>query len=461
MYKKENFLPQSPDGYTVQYGECVAYDNTNPLSRTYLNSNIDTCLSLCKNDDNCSGYSWDGTKCKIFNPTIGGTKAVVSPSTDGFIVNKGNGINGTICYIKNNIPETMPNYDIKLNTNYAYGPPYSYAYTNFKYCKNSCDIDPSCNAFRYDNKGVCVLFNPVIPSTTDRNWTSVNSELRGSPINDNFYNTFIKSNWTVPTTSSVNPVIDPTFTLLGNTNNYTTKKGYGTITFNSTTQPTRLSWTGKTLNDCFTSCNNDSMCSGYAYNSSTKECLEYNHTFSNIPAADPNYYKLVMSVANDLNWVTYIKPRPIPNGFILKEGGICRTSNNKEVPYTKGNSSYSTCANMCNNDSLCAGYSYGDNGDCILHDPSIPNIIPTNGDITGTPLTQISMVDFEYNCYIKTNNQRNNINESSSNGQSIFDKYKIIIGISIAIIIIIIIIIGGIVFIKRKKFKEVDITSIE
>ncbi len=445
MYKKEHFEISDINGYKVQYGKCKTADDKIPFSRTYLNSTKATCGSLCNNDNNCSGFSWDGSICKIYNPTIGGIKDTVSPSNDWYIVNKGDGTTTSLCYIKDNrTPISLDNYEIKLNTNVSKVAPYSNSYTNFNNCKNACDIDPSCNGFRYSIYGLCTVFNPSQPSIqfpynyavytgfgrlVDQpeyiyGWVGLKykliSTINNTPINtpvradvaDSTVNTFIKSNWTAPTVNNTfNPSTDSKFTLLGNTVDYVTYNGYGTFGSNTTVEPTQLrNITGTpTVKSCYDICNNDSACSGYSYNSSSKVCILYNSLFSNIKKSDTStlayppqddFYKPVIGAYNDVNWKTYIKPRPVPVGFTKIGGGQCRTNNNKEVPYTRGPLSYSMCATMCNSDESCSGYSYSDDGTCILHDPSIPVIIPANGDASKTPLTRTS-IDFQYSCYIK------------------------------------------------------------
>ena len=70
--------------------------------------------------------------------------------------------------------------------------------------------------------------------------------------------------------------------------------------------------------------------------------------------------------------------------------GVCRTNNNKELPYSKGKTTYNNCVSLCENDYKCAGYSYSNLGDCYIHNPTAPAI--TSGSTiennTNTPLTQ-------------------------------------------------------------------------
>ncbi len=468
MYKKENFQNITTiNGYAGEHGNCVSYGSARPDYRTILNIDTDTCLSLCNNDDSCSGFSLDvNKKCTLYTPTFGYNK-VDTGSSLSYAYKGDKSSTNTTCYIKNK--PVISGYFIRLNIKYTKLPKYSIMIDNIENCKRTCDTDSNCNGFEYYKFGSCKIYNPTIAT----NEGSLPDNKRSlDPEIDEYINTYFKQDWTPPTetttatatgttttatgttttatgttttsttttsttttsttistatttsTKIFNPITDSKYTLLETTEDYIHIPGSG-IGSSSTTMRIYppVAEVITTIEKCFNACNDDSTCSAYTYTTDINQCKLYNHKFSN-SSINPrkhsiNFYNPVLNVQfnnpDDANVNTFIKPRPVPTGFtkiktdyvipstkISVVGyGKCVTDNYKQVPYTIGYSSYSMCAKACNDDSLCAGFSYGnEDASCILHDPSYPVTIPYNEAESGTPLTK-SDHKSAHTCYVK------------------------------------------------------------
>ncbi len=450
--------------YSSRYGDCKTSSGRTPSYQAINDYDIDNCTSLCNIDDNCSGFSFDDNtkKCIIFTPSIGKTidSNVDIYNSPVYTASVGTNVNN-MCYIKkNNIPDGY-----RLLNNGMCAPDWGYTTRNyssatFKDCYTSCKLDQQCQGFSYSNNGICAIHSPrfvqngqlhssVTNEDLDWQWKTIDNDpgiTSGDPYNsisywnlgtnngpltriysvDNNWNCYIKSD------------LEKRKTVTNNTANYTSLPGlcrakdgkvpvhtdnFFGFEFNGVSNKY-----GETEELCKTTCNNDPLCSGYSwlknipsnnliwYNGVRyNRCQLYNYTFSNVkgtldvPSAIPwNYsearFSPVYTSNNNPDWDCKIKTRDELPNYKPAITGICKTANNKDIPYKSGKTTYNNCINLCEKDIKCTGYSYGNDGMCYIHNPTAPtnpyDINNINMEPDTTPLTQGSN-NTQYNCYIK------------------------------------------------------------
>jgi hypothetical protein len=451
----EDTLLQSDNNYTGNYGDCKTSNNKTPAYINLSNSNINTCSTVCNNDTNCSGFSFDysSNKCSIYTPSIGGTIDPTNGSTDNAPVYKAissaTATTNTVCFIKNNV---APGYNKFaghcVDTNGKW-PKRNVASANFNECYNYCSSDANCQGFSYSQGGTCITFGATWAQSSYNNvsggWYQIDNEVdagkeystsyqnlgtanskitKGDNTNFKGLTCYIKKTGT--DSPQVSPVVSNYYSLAGACRSINNKYPI---------------WTSaRYIGDesiCKATCNIDALCSGYAFNSSAadQKCQLFGYTFSNKKGnIDPNtsaipinyspyrYYP-VYTTDNSSNWICNIKQRVTPTNYIRNsKKGVCKSINNKYVPYSVGKTTYNNCVNLCEKDYKCSGYSYSNLGDCYIHDPTAPannspDINTISLDISGIPLTTADG-NILTDCYIKRVTKCINIVSLNSDFQS-------------------------------------------
>lgn len=453
------FVSGSIPGYSQRYGDCKTSSGLTPSYQEINNYNLIGCNNLCNIDDNCTGFSFDDTtkKCFVFTPSIGktitaGVDTYNSPVYKAVI---GSNVNN-MCYIKNNnIPDGYSYISGGICTPIVGYTTRNYSSATFKDCYNSCKSDQQCQGFSYSNNGICAIHTPTFKQNgqlhssvtnlgLEWRWEYVDNDpaiIANKPWEESI------SWWNLGNNNrplfTVSPSADwkcyiktnteKQKTVIPNIANYDTLNGkcrakdgkypvytqnyYGYIYRGVENVP------GQTEELCKTTCNNDPLCSGYSWLTNVpfvgiyNRCELYNYTFSNkkgtldVSTAIPwNYsearYSPVYLSNNDPNWKCNIKTRDESSLYKPSTVGICKTNNNKDIPYTSGKTTYNNCFNLCEKDINCSGYSYSNDGTCILHNPTAPtnqynsNQYNTTMEPSGTTLVQGDS-NPNYKCYVK------------------------------------------------------------
>jgi len=454
LYEMTRDISGPIPGYSQRYGDCKTSSGTTPSYQEINNYNLVGCNNLCNIDDNCTGFSFDDTskKCIIFTPSIG--KTILS-GVDNYNspVNKaiiGSNVNN-MCYIKNNnIPDGYNYLSGGICTPTTGYTTRNYSSATFNDCYKSCKLDQQCQGFSYSNNGICIIHTPTFRQNGQLHSTVTNEGLKwewqyidNDPniISENHYNSV--SYWNLGTNNGPITKVSPdanwkcyiksTFeknkTVVSNVANYNTLNGkckakdgkYPVYTYNyfGFKYNNVDNVPGQTEELCKITCNNDPLCSGYSWLKNVpsvgvyNRCELYNYTFSNkkgtldnSTAIPWNYsearYSPVYLSDNNINWSCNIKSRDESSLYKASSFGICKTSNNKDIPYTSGKTTYNNCFNLCEKDINCTGYSYANDGTCIIHNPSAPvnQYDAIRMDPSGTSLVQGDS-NPNYKCYIK------------------------------------------------------------
>jgi len=474
-YYRETFENSTILGYTTRPGDCKTIYNTTPSYIEKNNIDIDTCTNQCNTDDNCTGFSYDNNlnKCIIFTPSIGKNTPVAGDDTNNspvvtslYTSTTGN---NNICYIKNNdIPEGYESILGGLCSGANGTTKRNVSFITYKECYTACNLDSKCQGFSYNTNGMCAIHNPSFPQNTqiyssmvgwDFDWTKIDNDPKATSTYSDMYTRSVSwdnlgvdnsgitkvvpsAGWNcykkkpgVPT-----PVVSATYSQLQGACRSGSNTLYPIYTNNwfgfEYNEPGVVRYTNVAGQDkalCEKTCNNDPLCSGYAWlndsgipsledlwENQTKfnRCQLYNYTFSNLkgtidtnPSAIPyNYsdarYSPVYTSDNSTSWQCNIKTRPTLSNYKSPIYGKCQTVDNKDLPFTLGKTTYTTCRDLCEKDYNCNGYSYGNDGTCIIHNPTIAK---ESGNATSGAVLSRANGDINYQCYIKSTSYKPNI----------------------------------------------------